>query len=476
MKVVTMVMLMLKTGLCGASEQCSDTLGSCQSPRASLMQMRSLSQKQLSVASTAQGMSAKLAGFQKFTEEMVAKYGSDPEPLYANETEKKNTQTAIATVHRFILKLTGDFGKWHDEDALEVQNCRNASIKSSCESEEFNGDKGENKINEFGASANAKATEHLKCRNERQTACNDKNTACDAYHHYRKTNDSALLPDCVLEEDENGLVDDDFESRLSQDWISSATDAEVEQMELCLKETHDDWLIPLWNKYIQCSEDTKECDDQGVDCDKLQLEFESKQCVYGEKKIDECTFLQKCKERKTKTCNGFCTGLTGKVAMRKADDETAQRLKCLLEVLFGNWTNSPDNTGTGTFEEPEKDRTAGLQRCRGEQYGDAMRKWDLNCEDTPSITQATTADQICNAKVLMPCEEEFLHYFYKNNSLALYDGVQRAPEEDGNVKRVGECMPGQGGCSGGTTDTAGGSPLPLPSVSDLVVKRPINTQ
>merc|ERR1719362_2161661 len=100
---------MLKLGLCLASGECSGTLGSCRSPQASLMQLKSLKQK-ASTEGKVNRMRSQLAGFQKFTDEMVAKFGGGQDPDAANANPNApaidlETRQAVRGVHEYIQEL-----------------------------------------------------------------------------------------------------------------------------------------------------------------------------------------------------------------------------------------------------------------------------------------------------------------------------------------------------------------------------------
>lgn len=358
------------------------------------MQLKTLKQKQ-KLQTT---FGAQLASFQKFTDEMVAKYGGASEPELENVT-RDDTQTAVATVLQFIDTMHESLLGYHEQDKTKAGECSAMNISQECQSIYLDNDKKDD-IKSWNQTANDHHDDFLLCMTERAGACGASNTLCDRYDTYRTQDKTVLqggfvrgdgtepqyLPECV----ENGKFGEAF---IRASYETEA--AKLATMEACLIKTNE-WLngikAPpalddsistavveqydgLYPHYEQCDRTQDTCTQHHTYCKNNQTKFETEHCSYYQNWDSSCGSWQKCYKAGKDTCSGEsgdCTVISNNVQGRKADNETGMRLKCLLQVLFGEWD------GVNFAERlPAEKRAQALTNCTKKEYD--LSEWDIPC-------------------------------------------------------------------------------------------------
>jgi len=346
------LLLLVQLSSCFAEQQCSDTLGgACNAPRASLMQIKSLSQRMKAVSgdSTAASRAEALAGFQKFTQDLVDKFNSGE----LKEVDEK-VKNAIDVILQYLEQLYSDFLDYHRDDKAKADACHEhcapctdlhigAHFLSWLESQE--------------RIERGMAKRHQACREDRAQACCS--ASCPEYDRYRQFDEKALLPECA---------ETKFET--TQYIQAQAGTDDLGHMEQCLRRTKR-WLDPLWDHYINCKRENNDCATMGAKCDEKQTEYENLHCQVEEIRTDKCRAWSQCCLRAHDGCfgeNGVCAEIQIRANARKADNETAERIKCLLAVLEG----------------PDEYKAADLIKCNEAEYDTS--EWNIHCptEDDPS--------------------------------------------------------------------------------------------
>lgn len=180
--------------------------GSCATPRASLLQLKSLSQKTETLATgSGSSTSAALAGFQKFTDEMIAKYGSDADTITANSTELE----AVNIIYNFLDEMLSTFQVSHLDAKQKGDECYSFAYHTHCP---FDWDTYES----FHGQWKTAQKDHYECRRDAKVGCGEGPRHCDHYDMYRKFDDRAKMPNCIKDgvfgdawftDQENDLLD-----------------------------------------------------------------------------------------------------------------------------------------------------------------------------------------------------------------------------------------------------------------------------
>jgi len=306
---------------------------------------------------------------------------------------------------------------WHKVDEDAAKKCGDSEIVAHCEELYFK-QADIDKIDEYKSEATEKAKAHRECRINRAAKCTS--SACTQYDDYRKTSPQALLPICVKDQ-------------MKEEFITTSDDTDLQTMESCLGQTKTRWLDPLWDYYSACKRDGEDC---LKDCQHDQLYFEEHMCSFGQFQEQKCDDVDVCKADESTKCDDTCAGMENRVALRKSDDETGERLKCLLEVLFGKW-----NGDAKSFGDVADDKKDGLTTCKNKQYDEYLEKWELECPIVQHANnEVTDVQRICATSLDLPCTDEFLTKFY------ILDGLNHACQTEecdektnGLEKKIDKC-------------------------------------
>lgn len=359
------------------------------------MQFKSSSQKKLAFALDAEGsIATKLASFQKFTDEMVARFGA------SNSTEpSQEVLDAVATVLTFIDQMYDTLKGAHDDDVLLAKGCGESVER--CESD-YMSEQIKNEIQNYQTAAEDALSAHDTCREELAQTCTaycGPNGDCAEYDGYRKGPPVPSLPDCV------GL------GHLNDSYIKADEETDgtkLDDMELCL-EAMKGWLDPLYELYSGCNRVTDGCTDGVSNCDGLQHTFQSKRCLYALESNLRCENYYNCYENAIQKCDSDCSNIEIRSDARAADNETGQRLVCLLETLFGK--RDPSNsTGTGFFpRSSDAERPGELDACKNATI--IVGDWSITCPDGGEpLPEEPPQPSVCPPKgttVTSPCTDEF---------------------------------------------------------------------
>lgn len=394
--------------LCVAKE-CSDSLGSCATKQASLMQFKSLNQKKQSLAlDSADSVSTKLAVFQKFTDEMIAKYGQTPEQEEAAAPDQ-DTLDAIYLVLNYIeTQMHALLEESHTDDVALAASLSAAYDK--CISQYMNETVAQEVLGYQQASQQLEDA-HTQCLDDAKTPCGKRCSpygACVDYDNYRKLDSKALLPGCVT--DAQNEPDDLTEAAFGDSFIQAEEgSAKLDKMEQCLEQTKNEWLDPLYTLYAACTRDGDDCANNVTHCDGVQLQFQRKRCLYATESNLRCEQLTTCFDHVDTECPDKCNSIQTRAAARAADNETGQRLICLLHNLFGKPT-ADSLASPATFEDrpSAEDRPAGLEACKDQNID--VGYWNIECQcPNPSDTPTETNGYTCpTTPVTKPCQTGFI--------------------------------------------------------------------
>jgi len=410
--------------------------------KASLSQLDSIKQ-QLNLD---EGYSSKLATFQKFAEEMVVEYGApdfkqpDPEVL-----------PAVKMILDFIDQMHDSLWAAHTDDVGKAKEC--GTDLANCTAHYMSPAIVADVIAYKQSSENA-GVAHVDCREEVADSCLDMcstNGGCKTYDNYRMNVDGynpnpASLPMCANAPQQLAFTDE---------YISADDgDDKLEVMEACLKLTKS-WFDPLYDKYLSCSRSTSTCQSKVPECDNLQHTFEQARDLYAVDTNERCEGFNKCWTEKSSECQTDCDAIAVRAAARAADNETGERLVCLLTTLFGK-PDPSNSTGTGFFERTSDNVTA----CREQNPLNLnLAIWEITCPEGgtfPSATPESPQGIDCSTTVSAPCSTDFITSEYTNKGLetdlpSASAGCSEAPAlvQRGAGKVVQECGTSPGGDANG---------------------------
>jgi hypothetical protein len=163
-----------------------------------------------------------------------------------------------------------------------------------------------------------------------------------------------------------------------------------------------DGLYPL---FTNCRRNP--CKPLKEQCKKNQTKFEEEVCFLELSRAGKCDLYVTCVKCHQAGCQEKCKTIDENWQGRAADDETGQRLTCLLNVLFGE-VDPTNSTGTG-FKERASDteRPVQLELCKTKTY--TTEDWELDC-----LTDLEPPE--CNLNPF-PCETPFTQQYTASPNL-----------------------------------------------------------
>jgi len=323
---------------------------------------------------------------------------------------------AVSTVLQYIDQLHEHLQAAHDLDVTLAGGC-NDKINHCYES--YMSDDIIAEIKEFKTDSESKKLSHQTCRQgAAKTNCEElclPDGDCDSYDTYRKAPapSPALLPACVSQ----GHLADDF---IKADESTEEGKGKLLDMEACL-ERMNEWLNGfedettgtfndgLYPKYEACNRVKNDCEPGVRACDQEQGDFQASRCLYALESNLRCSAFQACYTEERNACETDCGKIAIRADARAADNETGQRLVCLLHALFGE--RDPSNsTGTGFFAQPSDEQRPGLlEGCKTQTL--QVQDWSIPCpaasSGLPSVTPTIEGFQCPESKVTSPCEDDF---------------------------------------------------------------------
>jgi len=167
---------------------------------------------------------------------------------------------------------------------------------------------------------------HSKCRAAEGQNKDNMTKNCQAYETYRTSDSKRVPPDCM-------------ETKFTLAYIGAADKShDLQQMESCLEETQE-WIVPLYQKYIQCKRNTDQNTEHKANCSAKQDKFEQSFCTYASKLEDACNAQTSCRARSVGARNTTHAEVNLAEKARKADILTAHRILCLFKVFEASNTN-----------------------------------------------------------------------------------------------------------------------------------------
>lgn len=411
-----------------------DSIGQDQqvSTALSLVQQRS--------GSAVAGRAAALAGFQKFADGLVAKY------MEARTEPDETTKTAILTVITWIDTFYANFRAEHDVDVGNVAECP-GNIEA-CITDYLDNGNGTHPSNAetiitLDAAKEAARTTHSTCLTTASQCEFEQSQACIAYDNHRSQKPS--LPACVgagklSDTYIRADVDDTYDSSSDECKDGSGGEQCLPKMEECL-EAFKTWVDSLYLFYVPCHRIDDPCAE---DCIADQHEFEIVHCEWGEVRKSSCSAYNSCLKNREADCAGVCSDVEIRSNARKADNETGERIKCLLNVLIQNTETKANLTGDDNTkdlaDQEAVDKPALLKACVDTVYN--TDEWTIECpagspdldtvpvECTPELTEPV----VCTADFLSDEYAQLLDVEYCNCRQCLpLEGPKVTVERDGKA-------------------------------------------
>jgi len=446
MKTIRAVAFVSQVALaCAGAMNCADSPGACKAPKASLMQLRKLTQQKTErVVGGVTAFSSQLAEFQKFADEMVArsaKGGND-----TNFTDP-GIQQAVITVHKFILHMFEPLTGMHTQDETRITDCNGAA--DSCKTTHLS-NASVTALETYNNTAHGQYQDFITCMTDRAEACGQENDLCNKYDAYRQQElgsaegitdfptvatavtrggfevlDPQFLPSCVGSSDS---------SAFSEAFIKAEEKSvQLQTMEDCLRQTNT-WLngdkppppfgdnydekTPetrdgLWPYFDNCKRVESNCSSSHTTCKDHQTTWENNYCMYESWWDAKCGAWEHCYEAKFTAgdgeCNNLCADIEDRVTGRKADNETGMRIICLLDVLFGKYDSVKDTLGDRLSND---ERSNALDDCKKENYTTQSNFWNIDCAISFNLTHLPWPE-VCDIKCPHnPNTPEFMNSYY----------------------------------------------------------------
>lgn len=369
------------------------------------MQVKSvaLKKKELGAATT---MSETLAGFQRYADGLVKQY------LEHGLTLSPEVEDAIDTIINYIDQMYADLKSYHDDDVAAASQFENRL--ESCYNNTWVKDGHAQKLETLRNTIENLATIHIQCRQDLHDNCVGSMTAsfdcehwstqtspsllqaavtgevaagftstgcpatpiipehcehlidhCSVYDTYRQTNGSALLPGCARPPPGH-LADEYIQANENTD--------ELGEMEECL-ESMKTWLDDLYPLYECCArnEPCEFCKIQPKTCQDAQEEFEFETCLYDTEVGILCSNYDSCFDQVVSDSKADCDAIQIRANARAADNESAERIKCLLGVL------KIDDNATAVHEAGTQSKADKLAECQSVEYTTYNSAWAIEC-------------------------------------------------------------------------------------------------
>jgi len=177
-------------------------------------------------------------------------------------------------------------------------------------------------------------------------------------------------------------------------------------MESCLEDMNR-WLDPLYELMEACARDNQNCQKWPKECRNQQTDFEFYNCEWNLVVGTKCSFYETCYTGAIKKADADCDVIQLRAAARQADNETAERIKCLLGVLM------IDDNATKVAAEGSESKADKLKACKSVSYAQFNAAWKITCPaaDWPPKAQYP-AGLNCSAPRHDPCSNDFFQAEY----------------------------------------------------------------
>lgn len=352
---------------------------------------------QQSAGSAVAGRAAALAGFQKFADGLVAQY------METRIEPNSTTKTAIETVITWIDTFYGHFLDEHGVDVGRVNAC--PGDVEQCITDHLGNDVAQKILDEAARVVTAR-NDHLSCLTTAKSCHYEQSMACNDYDSHR-ANSPPPLPACVKT---GGAFADTFIQADEDDrfdggeCIAGGSGVKcLPKMEECLVEFKT-WFDQLYNLYDACKRTDDPCREN---CKPEQHEFEIDHCEAGSVRSSACTSYNGCVSTQKDRCAQLCTDVEINSNARKADNETGERIVCLLNALIHE-TVIDETTGELGLKE---DKPKLLAACVNATYDTS--EFTIACPaGTPDLGGVLVDAVDCTADLQwtepVTCTEEFL--------------------------------------------------------------------
>jgi len=362
-----------------------------------------------------------LAGFEKYTDDLVNAYLEKGETIREESPDCGIIRDYIETLHNAsIVAHQGDLG---------VGDTCKANLLS-CDTFFTTGD---HQLDGLQSAVSLARTNHSQCRDVQAGACersdsdkgfkessDEADNTCELYDTYRKHTNQAHMPDCAkIDNDNSGSPDALDDLVIKADEGTTAGRTALNKMEACLvqmknwldtgdaKDRTPAWKYPgppgLYPRMTECATNDGCCKDPGEcmdpvqppgHCCNLQNQFESKHCSYEMERQTQCTNLKHCWDTEKTDCIAACGLVEQRVLGRKLDNETMERISCLLNAL------------TDTNLATKKDQ---LDACKSPGFQasltDKLAFWDI--DGCPPVYDVNPDHAHCQTDILGTCTPDW---------------------------------------------------------------------
>jgi len=299
-----------------------------------------------------------------------------------NYSMTASEKQAMDVIENFIKLLFNTSKTQFDEDQGEVNRARDAIQGCTTDA-----NKTMPTVVGLKSTMESAREAHNKCRTAEGQNKDNMTQACKQYETYRTSDSKRVPPVCM-------------ETKFTLAHIGAADESQdLQQMESCLQETKE-WIDPLYQKYIQCKNNTDQNTEHKANCSAKQDHFEQDFCAYASKLEDVCNAQTSCRARTVGARNMTHAAVNVAEKARKADVQTAHRILCLFKVFEANNTH----------------KTSTLQACLNQSVSTSA--YDVTYHSIPDpVACEKQADEPCQASWKLR-EYEQQAWFSKIDSMA----------------------------------------------------------
>lgn len=321
--------------------------------------------------------SRQLAMFQKYAENLVVSQ--------LQNKEAPDPTEMLEIIDAFIVDMHLHSLGLHESDEKAGELCQ--ARFESCDADHWD-ESTHTELDILDRAVNTSRLAQKECLDVQAEACEASHpfkgfkehtsvpNTCDEYSNYRKHTEQTLLPNCAkltanipIDEKTHGVAAliDDF---IAADESTTEGASNLKTMEACLKEMKDwvddgypgkaqamveeaPWLAEsaqyqwpgppgLYPRYETCSDNERCCldpascmeppEEPGFCCTR-QSTFQDAHCAYELVRHDKCQLVISCHREKENDCKTDCAAVDLRVISRQADNESMERIQCLLQVI-----------------------------------------------------------------------------------------------------------------------------------------------
>lgn len=287
-----------------------------------------------------------------------------------NYTVSPEERQALQVIGTFIDGFFESMQKQFSEDQVLV-NAAESSIQQCTTDLDVN----LGLVKGLKGGSDSAESRHDECRNKEAGKKEKEESACGAYHTYRRSG-SAVPPACLS-------------TLTAADVTAAVGSTKKANMESCLRLTKP-WLTPLYDEYMKCKKALEAASGERATCTPKQSAAELGFCEYSLKLSDSCDQHSTCRgsTESARTTTHGAVAIAEKA--RQADWKTSKKVECFLKMFEDSTTNA--------------DKPAMFKQCK---------ELSISVSDITIVYPAVPATLPCTKAADQPCAGTWVARVYK---------------------------------------------------------------